>query len=123
MEKQGFDWIEFDFRPKKDGLHDSGYRYIRLNGVRRMENPVLAERGILEKVELNQWSDHVLLFGAVNIDVEPDGTIRLANWADSRWTHDGFLGSTAQFGNTSWDNALRIVQTYADIDKRRWEHE
>lgn len=122
MERQAFDWIEFYPRPKKDGLHDSGYRYIQLTGVRWPEHPTLAERGALEKVELNQWADHVLLFGAINIDVEPDGTIRLMNWSHpGRWTHDGFMGSTAQFGNTDWDQAVQVVQMYADIERRQDE--
>lgn len=88
--KQRFDWIEFHPKPKKDGLHDSGYRYIRLVGVKKREDEKGNRLGNgLDKTELNQWSDHVVIngfaseFGGANIDVEADGTIRIMPWAET----------------------------------------
>lgn len=66
-----YDWVEIKCRRKKDGLHDSGYRFIQVTGVRRRK------AGKLVKKPLHQWSDHVLFNGPVNIDFEPDGTMRI----------------------------------------------
>ena len=112
--KPVYKWIEFKPRPKKDGLHDSGYRHIRLTGVQMDE-----DTRELTRTDLNQWSDHVLLFGAVNIDVQEDGTIRLMDWSRGAWTHDGRLGSDATFEPSNWDKAVSLVQTYADMAKEK----
>jgi hypothetical protein len=88
-------WLEFYPKPKKDGLHDSGYRYIRLVGV-------WIEDGEEKREELHQWSDHVLLNGPVNIDVTEDGVIRIMPWltkGKGGWVHydSNFFYSTAEF--------------------------
>jgi len=74
-----FEWIEFAYRPKKDGLHDSGYRFLRVTGVRRLDD------GTTEKVETHGWADHIAFYGPLNIDVEPDGTIRVMARASDGW--------------------------------------
>lgn len=88
-----FSWLEFQPRPKKDGLHDSGYRFIRLTGVTHVKG-----QGEL-RTPLHQWSDHVVLNGPVNIDVEADGTIRIMPWLHKNWiSQDGtFYTSSAIF--------------------------
>ena len=80
-------YIKFQPRPKKDGLHESGYRFIRLVGVDK-DN---------QEHDLGEWHDHLIVEPQCNIDVEPDGTIRI--WpgrglfrVDSR---DRFWTSTA----------------------------
>jgi hypothetical protein len=62
-----FTWIEFDPRPLKDGLHDSGYRYIRLTGVTPEKR----------RVELGQWHDALHLSLPTTMDVTREGTIRI----------------------------------------------
>lgn len=108
--KSKYDWLEFSYRPKKDGLHDSGYRFIRLVGVNRTDTSV-------EKTELHQWSDHVVLEGPVNIDVQEDGTVRIMPWSGGPWVnrdHDGSYHSSAMFGPADVDQAvqyMRVVST------------
>jgi hypothetical protein len=60
-------YIRFRPRPKKDGIHDSGYRFIELTGVTHdgTEYP------------LGSWHDHFLLEPGCNIDVTPEGEIRI----------------------------------------------
>ena len=92
--RTAFRWLEFKPRPKKDGLHDSGYRFIQLTGVNFAEN-----HGEI-RTPLHQWSDHVVLNGPVNIDVEADGTIRIMPWLAKGWISqngDGHFYSSAMF--------------------------
>ena len=63
-------WIEFQPRPKKDGLHDSGYRFIRLIGVDADGT----------RHDLGEWHDHLVIESGCNIDVTPDGVIRIMPW-------------------------------------------
>lgn len=82
-------WIEFKPRPKKDGLHDSGYRFIQLTGVDDDGN----------RHDLGEWHDHLIVEPGCNIDVEPDGTIRIMPWASgTRFFFDG----AEWFGSTAW---------------------
>lgn len=71
-------YIEFRPRPKKDGLHDSGYRFIQLTGVDDDGN----------RHDLGEWHDHLVVEPACNIDVEPDGTIRIMPWDGSEFLFD-----------------------------------
>lgn len=103
-----YDWLEFEIRPEEDGLHDSGYRFIKLTGVKRVQQANGEYK--LEKTDLHQWSDHVLLYGVTNIDVEPDGTIRIATWGQGGgWvTRDegmGFFPSSAEFAAQNLEHA------------------
>ena len=66
-----FQYLIFKPRPKKDGLHDSGYRYIKLTGVTRDG----------EHHELGQYPDHLVVEAPCNIDVQDDGTIRIMPWS------------------------------------------
>jgi hypothetical protein len=68
-------YIKFQPRPKRDGLHDSGYRFIRLVGV----DEDRAEH------DLGEWHDHLVVEPACNIDVEPDGTIRIMPWFGTKF--------------------------------------
>jgi hypothetical protein len=70
---QIYDWIELEYRPKKDGLHDSGYRFLKLTGAKMSPK----RDGTVYREDLHQWSDHVMFQGPSNIDVTPDGTIRI----------------------------------------------
>jgi hypothetical protein len=81
-------YFEFIPRPKKDGLHESGYRYIQLVGVTHSR----------ERIDCGGWHDHLLSEVPVNIDVEPDGTIRIMPAMGTRFWVDAidmFWGSTA----------------------------
>lgn len=85
-------WIEFVPRPKKDGLHDSGYRFIRLIGI-DMDG---------ESHDLGEWHDHLIVEPKCNIDVTADGTIRIMPWGRTRFTYNGreFFTSTAWVDET-----------------------
>lgn len=52
-------WIEFKPRPKKDGLHDSGYRFIALTGVDKDGN----------RHQMGEWHDHLIVEPKCNIEV------------------------------------------------------
>lgn len=77
-----FDWISFKPLPKKEGLHDSGYRFIEVTGWVRgsaSDKPV--------PTVLGRFCDHITVGGrpsgfgpspvGVGIDVEADGTQRV----------------------------------------------
>ena len=118
MERDNYDWLEFSYRPLKDGLHDSGYRYIKLVGV-----TMSPERdGTVEKAELHQWADHVMLAGITNIDVTRDGTIRLMQWGSRSggWVNSwgGFYGSDAMFHTKNIDQAISYLETEKEIQKK-----
>ncbi len=102
-----YDWLDFSYRPLKDGLHDSGYRFIKLVGV------TITDDGE-EREDLNQWADHVLLSGITNIDVTADGTIRLMSYlSQGHWinTFQGFSeGSSAMFRAENIDNAIGMLE-------------
>ena len=82
-------YIEFQPRPEEDGLHDSGYRFIRLTGVDR-------EGG---RHDLGEWHDHLLIETQCNIDVEPDGTIRIMPWGSAKFY---FTPGYERFYSTAW---------------------
>ena len=71
-------WIEFRPRPKKDGLHDSGYRFIELVGV--------DAKG--ERWDLGAWHDLLDVEAPCSIDVTADGTIRFMPRKEQFW-YDG----------------------------------
>ena len=81
-------WIEFVPRPKKDGLHDSGYRFIRLVGVD-------AENG---RHDLGEWHDHLIVEPQCNIDVTEDGTIRIMPWGDAKF----YFSGSGWFTSSAW---------------------
>ena len=72
-------YIKFQPRPKKDGLHDSGYRYIRLIGVGKDNH---------QEYDLGEWHDHLIVEPSCNIDVEDDGTIRIMPWSGTKFWYD-----------------------------------
>lgn len=82
-------YIEFRPRPKKDGLHDSGYRFIRLVGVDGEGNDH----------DLGEWHDHLIVEPKCNIDVEPDGTIRIMPWSQTKFHFDP---ERQWFTSTAW---------------------
>lgn len=117
MAPNEYDWLEFKVRPKKDGLHDSGFRYIQLTGATRNR-----ETDQVTKTPLNQWSDVVTLYGIVNIDVEPDGTIRLFQrggglWK-AAWGEDYFL-SSAEFVSTTPEDDIKLIRIEHTFAERR----
>ncbi|MCP4902325.1 MAG: hypothetical protein GY906_35610 [bacterium] len=89
-----FDWIEFDTKP--DDLHDSGYRSMNIRGgffINKHE----------AKVDLHRYADHIDVRGAesINVDVTPEGTVRISPWGgdrDAKLAMRGkFFGSDAEF--------------------------
>jgi len=118
---KGYDWLEFSYRPLKDGLHDSGYRYIKLVGVTMSPK----RDGTVEKEELHQWSDHVLLNGITNIDVQEDGTIRLMCWGGSNgWISDNLtFSSSAIFYARDMTSAIRSLEVSKEIYTTVYEDE
>ena len=102
-----FVWVEFAYRPKKDGLHDSGYRFLRVTGVRRLDD------GSIEKVETHEWADHIAFYGPSNIDVEPDGTIRVMARAGEGWIEpDYYWASDAEFYPVNMDRAINYLRVH-----------
>ena len=75
-------WLEWKYRPLREGLHDSGYRYIQVAGV--VIEMLPASDGELvqqqTRYSLHQWADHIIVEGSVNMDVEPNGTMRIMPW-------------------------------------------
>jgi len=105
-----FEWIEFVYRPKKDGLHDSGYRFLQVTGVRRLNG------GATEKVETHKWADHIVFYGPVNSDVEPDGTIRVMSRGGDGWAEpDYYYQSDAEFYPHDIDAAIKCLRAHQQI--------
>lgn len=83
-------YIKFIPRPIEDGLHDSGYRYIKLVGV---------DLETKTEYDLGEGHDHLIVDPPCNIDVEPDGTIRIMPWAGTKfYCQEGETG----FFSTAW---------------------
>jgi len=105
MRSREYQWLEFSPRPKKDGIHDSGYRYIRLVGV------YVDDDGNEVREDLHQWSDHVVFHSTVNIDVTKPGVIRIMPWGGTkqRFIHyDGtFFSSSAMIHPADFDQAIK----------------
>ena len=119
---RGYDWLEFSFRPLKDGIHDSGYRFIKVVGVTMDEK----RDGTVHKEELHQWADHLQLIGNTNIDVTRDGTIRIMSWGqqDGWITHDhGFFGSDAMFHAKDMGKAIQRLELEKRIIEDVYEDE
>lgn len=87
-DRKELQWIEFKPRPKTDGLHDSGYRFIKLTGVDTDG----------ERHDLGEWHDHLIVEPGCNIDVEEDGTIRIMPWIGTRF----FFYGAGGFSSTAW---------------------
>ena len=105
-----FEWVEFAYRPKKDGLHDSGYRFLRVTGVRRLDDKTT------EKVETHEWADHIAFYGPLNIDVEPDGTIRVMARAADGWAEPPYYySSDAEFYPNDMPRAMSYLRVHEDI--------
>lgn len=109
-----YDWVEFKVRPKKDGLHDSGYRFLSVTGVRQGDSP--ADN---VKVQLNEWADIINLYGVTYIDAEPDGTIRLMCRA-GKWSHTDKGMSEAQFITSDPERTGQRIQLVAQFE-RDWQ--
>ena len=126
-----YDWLEFKYRPLKDGLHDSGYRFIQLTGAWYERDESGNRVGEPKKEPLHQWSDHVVLEGPVNIDVERDGTIRIMHWPSRRgWVNrDGeamhYL-SSAMFESGDPEEDIKYLQAMVEVrrkvaaDMKKW---
>ena len=83
-----FRWVEFKHRPKRDGLHDSGYRFLRVVGVRPDG----------QRVETHEWADHIYFNSPTNVDVEADGTIRVMARNSEGWSEPSYYyQSDAEF--------------------------
>jgi hypothetical protein len=105
-------WIELRVRPHEVGLHESGFRYLAFTGYWHDDD------GNLQKEDLHQWADHALFYGPVNIDAQPDGTIRIMSWgsAQSGWVNeDTFLGSDGTFHPGDYDTAISLMDTMKGI--------
>lgn len=66
-----FDYITFKAKSKKNGLHDSGFRFIEVYGVTRT-----GKKGF-KKILISNKADNIRLDGIVSIDVTEDGTQRI----------------------------------------------
>jgi len=84
--KNSYRWLEIKMRPKKDGLHDSGYRHIQIVGV------YYDADGEEQRDELHQWSDHIVFdhftseYQGVSLDFTADGVMRIMPWGSrGRW--------------------------------------
>ena len=89
-----FDYLTWKYRPLKDGLHDSGYRYMQITGWIRVrgQDPV--------QIPLYQWADHIAVEGSVNMDVEANGTMRIMpriGGTKLKLLYDSSFGSDAMF--------------------------
>lgn len=108
-----FQWIEIDPRPLKDGLHDSGYRFLRLTGVS------LDQDGKEVRTPLHQWSDHAIFLGPVNIDTTSDGRMRIMLWSQGQWdcedARHGLFVSTAVFHVPDFKDAARTVEVLNEV--------
>ncbi len=108
-----FEWVEFAYRPKKDGLHDSGYRFLCVTGVRRLDD------GTTEKVVTHQWADHIVFYGPSNIDVEPDGTIRVMARAGDGWAEPPYYHqSDAEFYPNDMQRAIKYLRVHESIEMK-----
>ena len=96
-------WVEIKPRPLKDGLHDSGYRFLRTYGGNAGVDPV----------EMHTHADHAQFFGAVNIDVTRDGTFRVMGHG---WRIPDYLySSDAEFYPDNVGAAIKYMQTMNQI--------
>ncbi len=114
-----FTHIELSYRPLKDGLHDSSFRFLRLIGV--------TPNG--SRIPLHQWADHALFHGPVNIDVTRAGELRIMPWfgkghgGDKRglWVDEdadeGTFFSSAMFYANDGDHAARTVEAMNRIHR------
>ena len=110
-----FQYIELRARPSDEGLHESGYRFLALTGCWYEQEENMTERGDLKRQDLHQWSDHIVFYGPVNIDVEPDGTIRISPWGTNTWkSDDAFYASSAMFHPSDPEKAIRFMEITND---------
>ena len=117
-ERTTYHWLEFDWRPLKDGLHDSGYRFLRVRGAKWDR-----KNSEIEYDELHQWADHITLMGPVNIDVTRDGVIRIMPWWGNAGEHGWvnqyghrFFGSDAMFDPSDWERAISMMRNYKRVE-------
>ena len=108
-EQRTFDWIEIIPRPLKDGLHDSGYRFLRTIG------------GVVggDPVEMHEWADHVQFQGAVNIDVTRAGVLRvMGRMGGGGWKEPKHLYvSDGEFFPSDMPAAMNYLQTSYRIER------
>ena len=96
-----YQWIEIKPRPLKDGLHDSGYRFLRTAGASNNTEPV----------EMHEWADHIAFYGPVNIDVTRDGIFRVMGRGASEWQEPKHLyQSDGEFSPVDVAAAIKYVQ-------------
>ena len=104
-----FDWVELTARPLKDGLHESGYRFLRTTGGHHNA----------DSVEMHEWADHAVFYGGVNIDVTRDGTFRVMPRGSTAWEEPDYLyASDAEFYPTDMDGAIKYLDFYRDVVRR-----
>ncbi len=110
--KKPYIWLEVKMRPKKDGMHDSGYRFIQVTGVSRGERV-----NEWVRTPLHQWADHLALYGVANIDFTEDGVMRImchdraGGWVDQGWTG----GSDAEFRSVDVATSASLMAVMEDV--------
>ena len=108
-------WLEVKMRSRRDGMHDSGYRFIQVTGVSREEDSIE-----LIRTSLHQWADHLTLYGVANIDFTEDGVMRVmcydhaGGWVSQGWTE----GSDAEFRSADVERSARLMKTMDDVYKK-----
>jgi hypothetical protein len=104
-------WLELRARPYDLGLHESGFRFLAFTGC------WIDDDGEVQKEDLHQWADHAIFYGPVNIDVEPDGTLRIMSWGTGGdWINeDGFLGSSGMFHPSDYAKAISMMNTMRNV--------
>lgn len=113
-----YDWIEFVPRPKKDGLHDSGYRYIKGYGVRY-------ERGKAEgepcRDPLWEWADHVDFRCPTNWDVTAEGVIRAMPRGAAFRVYGDWWGSDGEVHSSAPEVVANYILRDAEIMRKVYE--
>lgn len=84
MTAHNFKWVEYRPRPKKEGLHDSGYRFLDVYGIEADGT----------RVPISGYADHIWIRApGANLDVTPEGVHRVA-LLEGCLVWDGFSGSS-----------------------------
>ena len=107
-------WLEVKMRPKKDGMHDSGYRFIQVTGVSRGEDVI---EPVWIRTPLHQRADHLTLYGVANIDFTEDGTMRImCHDRAGGWVTQGWIeGSDAEFRSVDVSESVSLLNVMDDV--------